>query len=68
MGGCGAHCRCGSTALKTQEAVCAMPNKEGVCPCGKTKENCCHKDKFRKEENEAVYELCKKHGLRHLCE
>ena len=59
-----------------KDAVCPSPkggvvlDDKGLCPCGKTSVDCCHKDKiFNNEEgeNDAVYELCKKHGKRHLC-
>lgn len=56
----------------------------GQCRCGKMEEDCClpvrirqlteqagHKDVLQKEkgdENLAVFELCKPHGLRHLCD
>jgi len=84
MGGCGSHCRCTDESSNEKEGVCATReggvalDENGKCPCGKTKEDCClsvqsqtqagHKEKLPVAENEIVYELCKKHGKRHLCE
>lgn len=30
------------------EAASLMLDKDGKCPCGKSEENCCHKDKLEK--------------------
>ena len=51
---------------------CAPPeggvvfDKEGKCPCGKSKEDCCHADLI--DENPALHELCEPHNGRNVCE
>lgn len=76
MGGCGPHCRRAGSSSEKEGDSCVAPkegvvlDKSGKCPCGKGANECCHKDTLLKKKgdvNPAVYELCKPHGLRHLC-
>lgn len=68
-GGCGGGCRCaGDTPEVKDDAQCVIPkepltlDKDGKCPCGKSAEDCCHKDELTDERNHALDELCEVHG------
>ena len=74
MSGCGGHCRCNDMALGSSTGVCDTPkeaialNKEGKCPCGKEREECCHKEALvDMTPNDALNELCGPHGDSFLC-
>ncbi len=68
--GCKGACACARAA--GQDAACATPtetvsiDKFGKCPCGKSKEDCCHKDTI--DENAALHELCEPHNGKHVCD
>ena len=68
--GCGGNCACARAA--GEEVDCATPtetvmlDKFGKCPCGKSKEDCCHKDTI--DENAALHELCEPHNGKHVCD
>ena len=68
--GCGGACACAQE--KGQDSACATPSetvsidKFGKCPCGKSKEDCCHKDTI--DENAALHELCEPHNGKHVCD
>ncbi len=82
MGGCGGHCRCADQAevvdgpVTSKKIASCEPPKEGVmldaegkCPCGKTPDECCHKEVvFASEFNEALDELCADHGVVDMCD
>lgn len=69
MQGCGNNCAC---AKKVEDNETCMPpeggvvfDKDGKCPCGKSKEDCCHEDT---ESNGALDELCEPHNGMNVCE
>lgn len=68
--GCGGNCACAKAA--GEEATCETPvggvmlDKFGKCPCGKSKEDCCHKDSI--DQNDALHELCEPHNGKHVCD
>lgn len=74
-GGCGGGCRCaGDTPEIKNDAACAVPkeplmlDENGKCPCGKSMEDCCHKDEFSSgEHNHALDELCEAPGNESPC-
>lgn len=50
-GGCGGECRCAGNTTRVKndaqcdiEAVPLVQGKDGKCPCGKSADECCHKD------------------------
>ena len=69
--GCGGNCAC---AREANEEACVTPkegiqlDKDGKCPCGKSKEDCCHTDSIVSEENPALHELCEPHNGKHVCD
>lgn len=68
--GCGGNCACAQMSDKNES--CALPpegvvfDKDGNCPCGKSKRDCCHGKKG--EENDALHELCEPHNGKHVCD
>jgi hypothetical protein len=71
QGGCGGRCAC-ADASKKEEESCAPKgeialDKDGKCPCGKSLDDCCHKDEIKSTGNDAVGELCEPHAGKNLC-
>ncbi len=68
--GCGGNCACAQ--VSEGKETCSLPpegivfDKEGKCPCGKSKSNCCHGE--NEKENDALHELCEPHNGKHVCE
>jgi hypothetical protein len=56
MSGCGRNCACACGADEKETETCAAPeggvtlDKDGKCPCGKAKEDCCHSDLIDEKE------------------
>ena len=73
MGGCGGHCACAAGAKPDAEMTCKPEgevalDKDGKCPCGKSADECCHKDKLvTGQKNDALDELCSPHGGKNVC-
>jgi len=73
MSGCGGNCACAKE--KTVAGTChadaktVVLFKNGMCPCGKSKDDCCHKDADDDAaKNAALGELCELHGGKNICE
>ncbi|OGZ18902.1 MAG: hypothetical protein A2494_03870 [Candidatus Lloydbacteria bacterium RIFOXYC12_FULL_46_25] len=74
-GGCGGGCRCAGDAPEIKnDTECAVPGEplmldaNGKCPCGKSVEDCCHKDELSSSEhNHALDELCEAPGNESPC-
>ena len=72
-GGCGGQCACArAEESKKGEATCAPKgtvalDKDGKCPCGKSLDECCHKDEILAMQNDAVGELCDPTNGKNLC-
>jgi hypothetical protein len=71
--GCGGNCACAQAAANESEAEsCALPeggvtlDKDGKCPCGKSKDDCCHSESIAGEN--ALHELCDEHNGKHVCD
>ncbi len=69
MSGC-QNCACGA---KEEVKVCP-PNggavtldANGKCPCGKSLDECCHKDEIGAVENPAIGELCEPVSGKSVC-
>ena len=63
MSGC-QNCACGKQEEAMKPISCSDKvvdieiGIDGKCPCGKSKEDCCHKDELTKNSQEALEELC----------
>ncbi len=68
--GCGGNCACAQMA--NEQDTCKLPkdgitlDEHGKCPCGKSKDECCHSEAI--EGNEALNELCEDHSGNHVCD
>lgn len=69
MQGCGGNCACAdkNTEKETLTPVAGgvVFDEDGKCPCGKSKEDCCH---YESETNNAIGELCEPHNGTNVCE
>ncbi len=74
--GCGSNCKCAG-GIKAEDLSCEAPkegvrlDKDGKCPCGKSSEDCCHRDTIMGAgdiENDALHELCEPHNGKHVCD
>lgn len=70
-GGCGGNCACAKMEQKGEKS-CAPEgeitlNKDGKCPCGKSLDECCHKDEIKANQNDAIGELCDPESGKNIC-
>jgi|GEM_PF-1927174 len=72
MSGC-QNCSCGNGDVKEEEKVCPpvstkiMIGEDGKCPCGKTPDECCHKEELQRDSAGAIDELCAPRKDKQIC-
>jgi hypothetical protein len=75
MSGCGGNCACAAMQNDKPEVntkvcipdVAPILDADGKCPCGKSFDECCHKDEIVAGQNDALGELCAPHGGKNVC-